>query len=59
MAAAVQLAVGEDAERVVVMGHSFGGAVAVRVGVALPTMGTGAANLFRVLVDGAARGVVP
>lgn len=41
VAAAVQLAVGEDAERVVVMGHSFGGAVAVRVGVALPTMVTG------------------
>jgi pimeloyl-ACP methyl ester carboxylesterase len=41
VAAAVQLAVGEDAERVVVMGHSFGGAVAVRVGVALPTMVAG------------------
>jgi pimeloyl-ACP methyl ester carboxylesterase len=36
VAAAVQLAVGSGAERVVVMGHSFGGAVAVRVGVALP-----------------------
>lgn len=36
VAAAVQLAVGNGAERVVVMGHSFGGAVAVRVGVALP-----------------------
>ena len=35
VAAAVQLAVGTGAERVVVMGHSFGGAVAVRVGVAL------------------------
>jgi hypothetical protein len=35
-AAAVQLAVaGGGAERVVVMGHSFGGAVAVRVGVGL------------------------
>jgi alpha/beta superfamily hydrolase len=41
VAAAVQLAVGEDAEQVVVMGHSFGGAVAVRVGVALPTMVAG------------------
>ncbi|HEY4331873.1 MAG TPA: hypothetical protein VGM78_04865 [Ilumatobacteraceae bacterium] len=36
VAAAVQLAVaGGGAERVVVMGHSFGGAVAVRVGVGL------------------------
>jgi predicted alpha/beta hydrolase family esterase len=36
MAAAVQLAVGGGgAERVVTMGHSFGGAVAVRVGVGL------------------------
>jgi pimeloyl-ACP methyl ester carboxylesterase len=35
-AAAVQLAVGEGAERVVVLGHSFGGAVAVRVAAALP-----------------------
>lgn len=35
VAAAVQLAVGTGAERVVVMGHSFGGAVAVRVGVGL------------------------
>lgn len=35
-AAAVQLAVGTGAERIVVMGHSFGGAVAVRVGVGLP-----------------------
>jgi len=36
VAAAVQLAVGgSGAERVVVMGHSFGGAVAVRVGVGL------------------------
>jgi pimeloyl-ACP methyl ester carboxylesterase len=41
VAAAVQLAVGEDAEQVAVMGHSFGGAVAVRVGVALPTMVAG------------------
>jgi predicted alpha/beta hydrolase family esterase len=36
LAAAVQLAVGNGAERVVLAGHSFGGAVAVRVGVALP-----------------------
>ena len=36
VAAAVQLAVGAGgAERVIVMGHSFGGAVAVRVGVGL------------------------
>lgn len=41
-AAAVQLAVGAGgAERVVVMGHSFGGAVAVRVGVGLSGMVTG------------------
>jgi pimeloyl-ACP methyl ester carboxylesterase len=33
-AASVQLLVGTGAERVVVMGHSFGGAVAVRVGAA-------------------------
>jgi pimeloyl-ACP methyl ester carboxylesterase len=41
VAAAVQLAVGTGAERVVVMGHSFGGAVAVRVAVALPQMVSG------------------
>jgi hypothetical protein len=41
VAAAVQLAVGGGAERVVVMGHSFGGAVAVRVAVALPEMVAG------------------
>lgn len=41
VAAAVQLAIGMGAEHVVVMGHSFGGAVAVRVGVALPTMVAG------------------
>jgi pimeloyl-ACP methyl ester carboxylesterase len=41
MAAAVQLAVGSDAEKVVTMGHSFGGAVAVRVGVALPDVVAG------------------
>ena len=35
LAAAVQLVNGAGAERVVVMGHSFGGAVAVRVGVGL------------------------
>lgn len=37
VAAAVQLAAGAGASRVVVMGHSFGGAVAVQVGVALPS----------------------
>jgi pimeloyl-ACP methyl ester carboxylesterase len=42
VAAAVQLAVGAGgAERVVVMGHSFGGAVAVRVGVGLHEMVAG------------------
>ncbi|MEI6498225.1 MAG: dienelactone hydrolase family protein [Actinomycetota bacterium] len=42
MAAAVQLAVaGGGADRVVVMGHSFGGAVAVRVGVGLHGMVSG------------------
>jgi dienelactone hydrolase len=41
VAAAVQLAVGHGADRTVVMGHSFGGAVAVRVGVALPDMVVG------------------
>ena len=42
VAAAVQLAVGAGgAERVVVMGHSFGGAVAVRVGVGLNAMVAG------------------
>lgn len=42
VAAAVQLAVGAGgAERVVVMGHSFGGAVAVRVGVGLNEMVAG------------------
>ena len=42
MAATVQLAVGGGgAERVVLMGHSFGGAVAVRVGVGLSEMVAG------------------
>lgn len=36
VAAAGQMAAGYGAERAVVMGHSFGGAVAVRVGVAMP-----------------------
>ena len=40
-AAAVQLAVGNGAERVVTLGHSFGGAVAVRTGVLLPDMVAG------------------
>jgi pimeloyl-ACP methyl ester carboxylesterase len=42
VAAAVQLAMGASgAERAVVMGHSFGGAVAVRVGVGLSPMVSG------------------
>jgi pimeloyl-ACP methyl ester carboxylesterase len=41
LAAAVQLVSGAGAERVVVMGHSFGGAVAVRVGVGLDPLVTG------------------
>ncbi len=36
VAAAVQLAVGTGVERVVTVGHSFGGAVAIAVGVGLP-----------------------
>jgi hypothetical protein len=40
-AACVQLLVGTGAERIVIMGHSFGGAVAVRAGVALPDFVTG------------------
>lgn len=40
-AAAVQLAVGSGADRVVLMGHSFGGAVAVRVAVGLSEMVAG------------------
>ena len=41
VAAAVQLVHGAGAERVVVMGHSFGGAVAVRVGVGLDPLVSG------------------
>ena len=41
LAAAVQLVNGAGAERVVAMGHSFGGAVAVRVGVGLDPLVTG------------------
>lgn len=40
-AAAVQLAVGSGADSVVLMGHSFGGAVAIRVGVGLTEMVAG------------------
>jgi len=40
-AAAVQLLVGSGADAVVLMGHSFGGAVAVRVGVGLSEMVAG------------------
>ena len=41
LAAAVQIAVGTGADRVVTMGHSFGGAVAVRVAVGLPELVAG------------------
>jgi len=45
VAAAAQLAIGgAGAERVVLMGHSFGGAVAVRVGVGLREMVSGVAT---------------
>lgn len=45
VAAAAQLAIGgAGAERVVLMGHSFGGAVAVRVGVGLRDMVSGVAT---------------
>ena len=37
-AAAVQMLVGTGCEQVILMGHSFGGAVAVRVAVGLPAM---------------------
>lgn len=40
-AAAVQMLVGSGADKVVLMGHSFGGAVAVRVGVGLSEMVSG------------------
>jgi len=36
LACAVEMAVDEGAERVVVMGHSFGGAVAIRVALVMP-----------------------
>jgi pimeloyl-ACP methyl ester carboxylesterase len=41
LAAGVQLAVGHGAQKVVTMGHSFGGAIAVRVGVGLPDLVAG------------------
>jgi pimeloyl-ACP methyl ester carboxylesterase len=41
LAAAVQLAIGHGATQVVTMGHSFGGAVAVRCAVGLPDMVAG------------------
>jgi pimeloyl-ACP methyl ester carboxylesterase len=44
LAAAIQLAVGHGAERIVTFGHSFGGAVAVRVAVALPQFVRGVAT---------------
>lgn len=45
MAAAAQLAGGHGAERAVTMGHSFGGAVALRVGVAMPDFVVGVVTL--------------
>lgn len=45
VAAATDLAVRRGARRVVVVGHSFGGAVAVRVGVALPGVVAGVVTL--------------
>jgi dienelactone hydrolase len=41
VAAAVQLVVGNGADKVITMGHSFGGAVAIRVGVGLSEMVAG------------------
>ena len=43
-AAAVQLLIGSGANKVVLMGHSFGGAVAIRVGVGLSEMVSGVAT---------------
>lgn len=45
LAAALQLAERNGAVRAVTMGHSFGGAVAVRVGAALPELVTGVVGL--------------
>lgn len=45
VAVAVQLVTSAGARRVVVVGHSFGGAVAVRVGVALPDVVAGVVTL--------------
>ncbi|CAN5465818.1 dienelactone hydrolase family protein [soil metagenome] len=45
VAAALQLAQRTGAERVVTMGHSFGGAVAVRVGAAMPEVVAGVVGL--------------
>jgi pimeloyl-ACP methyl ester carboxylesterase len=41
LAAGVQLAIGHGATKVITMGHSFGGAIAVRVAVGLPDMVAG------------------
>jgi dienelactone hydrolase len=41
LAAGVQLAVGQGAKKVVTMGHSFGGAIAVRVAVGIPDVVAG------------------
>lgn len=45
VASAVELAAGAGGQRFVVMGHSFGGAVAVQVGVALPDHVVGVVGL--------------
>lgn len=44
VAVGVQLAIGAGADQVVVMGHSFGGAPAIRAAVALPAMVAGVAT---------------
>ncbi len=45
VAAAVQMVAGSGADRVVTMGHSFGGAIAVRVGAAFPRVVAGVVTL--------------
>lgn len=45
MACAIEMAIEDGAERVVVMGHSFGGAVAIRVAVVMTTEVVGVVTL--------------